>query len=44
MDKKWKTAAIACLCTVAVLSVSFSAVTLARLKSWKAICRRCKTR
>ena len=32
MDKKWKTAAIACLCTVAVLSVSFSAVTLARLK------------
>lgn len=32
MDKKWKTAAISCLCTVAVLSVSFSAVTLARLK------------
>ncbi len=33
MDKKWKTAAIVFLCLIAVSSVSFSAVTLARVKS-----------
>ena len=32
MKKSWKTAAICALCTVAVLSTAFSAVTLIRLK------------
>lgn len=32
MDKKWKTAAVVFLCLVAISSVSFSAVTLARVR------------
>ena len=32
MNKKWKTAAVVFLCLIAVSSVSFSAVTLARVR------------
>ena len=32
MNKKWKTAAVVFLCLIAISSVSFSAVTLARVR------------